>query len=96
MAIQVEEDDYRRIVKDANDNRSLVRIARWITVTIVFLCMFFGFGCNAIQISLTKYRAKVDAENALVEAQTNVQIRQIESEGLSTEEYFEWLRVRGK
>lgn len=96
MAIQLEEDDYRKIIKDANDNRSLVRIARWITVAIVFLFIFFSFGCNAIQISLTKYRTKVDAENALVEARTNVQIRQIESEGLSTEEYFEWLRVRGK
>lgn len=92
--VEVEETVYEKLLKDANDNRAVLRIARIIAVSIVCLAFLFIFVSKYVDISLETYRAEVRNSVAIMDAKTTVQIREIESEGMTTEQYLKWLAVK--
>ena len=92
--IEVEDNIYEKLKKDANDNRAVLRIARTICIFLFIVILLFVYGTRLIDISLEKYRASVKQEIAIEEAHNNVRIREIESSGMTTEEYLKWLEIR--
>ena len=92
--VEVEDNIYEKLKKDANDNRAILRIARTICIFLFIVILLFIYGTRLIDISLEKYRAAVKQEIAIEEANNNVRIREIESSGMTTEEYLKWLEIR--
>lgn len=85
--MEISEDVYEKLKKDADDNNAVQSIVRWIVRWIVFLilvAMFMGFyGCHAIDMQKQRDQAQVNAE-----------VRAIESQGMDQEDYIEWLKAR--
>lgn len=92
--IEIEDDAYEKLKKDANDNKAVLRLARTVCIFLFAIVLLFVYGTKFIDISIEKYRASVNQEIAIEEAHSNVQIREIESTGLTTEEYLKWLEIR--
>lgn len=49
-----------------------------------------------LDLDIQKRQANVQREMALAEAETNAEIREIESKGLSFDDYICWLNAREK
>lgn len=92
--VQIEDEIYTKLKKDADDNRQIVRIVQIIAVLIIFCVLFFSWGVRLIDLDIQRRTAEMQAQIALAQADTNRQIIDIESEGLTKEEYFRWLEVR--
>lgn len=91
--VQLDEELYNKIKKDADDNRQIRSIIRWIIGLIIFLVLYFTAGQHLLNIQVQKAQAAADREMAILQAQINVRIREIESEGLTTEEYLKWYKI---
>jgi len=91
--VQLDEDFYNKIKKDADDNRQIVSIFRWVVGVIIFLILYVTVGQRLLTIQVQKAQAAADREIAVLQAQNAVRIREIESEGLTMEEYLKWYRV---
>lgn len=94
--IEINEADYQKLIKDANDNRSIIKGLIIIIIGIVLIVSTFTFSGKVAGIIFEQYEANVQMQIDLDEAENNVKIRKIESEGLTTEEYLKWLEVRNK
>ena len=94
--VQLDDEQYQKLVKDADDNRQMVRIARYILITILAIILYFTYISPLLQIHVSMVRERAEQSLALSEANNNVRIMQIESEGLTTEEYFTWLKLRSE
>lgn len=94
--IQIEDADFAKLKKDANDNRQIRLIAQWIIGLIIFLVLYATAGQQLLNIQIQKAQAAADREIAVLQAQNTVRIREIESEGLTTEEYLKWYRIYRK
>lgn len=85
--IELGNEQYKKLVKDADDNVAAVRITRTIAAAIVFVIIFaifmVSYGCHSMDM-----RKRIDV------AETNKQVREIESEGLEYDQYIEWLEAR--
>lgn len=92
--VQIEDEIYTKLKKDADDNRQIVRIARIVAAVIIFCILFMSWGTRLIDLDIQRRTAEMQTQIALNQADTNRQIMAIESEGLTKEEYFRWLEVR--
>ena len=92
--VQIEDEIYTKLKKDADDNRQIVRIARLVLAVIIFCILFMSWGTRLIDLDIQRRTAEMQTQIALNQADTNRQIMAIESEGLTKEEYFRWLEVR--
>lgn len=92
--VEINDADYKQLVKDANDNKTMVKIARWIVGLIVFLVIFFSWGTKLIDLDVQRRTIELQNRMEIKQAETNRQIFSIESEGMTKEEYFKWLEVR--
>lgn len=81
--MEISEDVYEKLKRDADDNKAVRSVARWI-VLLIFIVIFMGFyGCHAIDMQKQREQAQVNAE-----------VRAIESQGMDQEEYIEWLKAK--
>ena len=92
--VQIEDELYNKLKNDADDNKTIVRIIRVIVCFIIFCILFFNWGGKLIDLDIQRRNAELQNQIALEQAETNKHVMSIESEGLTTNEYFEWLRVR--
>lgn len=92
--IQLEDEQYQKLVKDADDNKQLVKITRSIIAAIIFLIVYFSYLLPMINIHIDQNRANMEQQINIINA-ANIQ-REIESSGLSTEEYFRWLEIQAE
>lgn len=85
--IELGSEQYKKLVKNADDNVAAVRIARviaaWAVFIVIFATFMVSYGCHAMDM-----RKRVD------EAEVSRQVREIESEGLEYDQYIEWLEAR--
>ena len=91
--VEVEEEVLEKLKKDANDNNAIVRLAKIIALLVLGVIIVFIYGTRLIDISLEQYRASVECQIEITKAENNVHIREIESAGISTEDYLRWLEV---
>lgn len=92
--VEIDENTYKKIQKDASDNRSILRLVRLGLLFVFLIIILFIYGTKFIDISLMKYRTFVECQSQIIQAENNVRIREIESTGMTTEEYLKWLEVR--
>ena len=92
--IQLEDEQYQKLVKDADDNKQLVKITRSIIAAIIFLIVYFSYLLPMINIHIDQNRANMEQQINIINA-ANIQ-REIESSGLSTEDYFRWLEIQAE
>lgn len=92
--IQLEDEQYQKLVKDADDNRQIVKIARSCLAVILFALIYFTCLLPLIKIGIDQNRANMEQRIAVINA-GNIQ-REIESSGLSTEDYFRWLEIQAE
>ena len=92
--IEIDDEVLVKLKKDADDNKQIVKIIRMIIAAVFVLIFYFSFGLNWMNLQLEKQRSEIQNQIAITQAHNNVMIKQIESEGLSMEEYFKWLEVR--
>ena len=91
--VEVEDEVYEQLVKNANDNTSLIRLVKIVAILIIAVLIVFIYGTKLIDISLMYYRTNVQCNAAVLEAENRVKIREIESSGMTTEEYLKWLEI---
>ena len=90
----LDDEVYSKLLKDANDNKQLVKIAWAVVTLIIFLVLFIFWGKPMIDISIQQKRVEVECEIAIVQAENAVRVREIESAGMKTEDYLKWLEIR--
>ena len=94
MKVEIDRDELIKLRKDANDNRQVVGIIRIIAISIILLIVYFTWITDLCNVVTKKLEADVYANATIEQAYANYRARIIESEGLSHEEYFEWVSVR--
>ncbi len=92
--IQIEDEVYSKMKKDADDNKQIVRIIRTVAAVIIFCILFFTWGTRLIDLDIQRRTDEMRSAVAVEQAKTNKQILSIESEGLTMDEYLKWLSVR--
>ena len=80
----IDEQELLALQKDADDNRAVMRALKWITFIIIFSVFMVTFGCDAIS-----------RRQSLQRAYSEVEIREIQSEGMEFDDYITWLEAKG-
>lgn len=94
--IQMEDEVYEKLKKNADDNRQVKNIVRLVLIVVCLLVLYFGVVSKFVDIQMKKYEAEVQREVAIAQAETNVKIRQIESSGMSMNDYIQWYSIQKK
>jgi hypothetical protein len=94
--VQIEDDVYAKLKKDADDNRQIRNIARMVVVAIIFCVLFFIWVVPLINLDIQRRSAEMQTQIAITQAETNKRVMEIEKSDLSNAEYFKWLEVRNK
>lgn len=94
--VHIEEEAYNKMKKDADDNRQIIRIVRYAAFLIVFLFIFFSWGCRLLDLDIQRRQSELQCQMAIEQAKNNVEIREIESDGMSFDDYIQWLNAREK
>jgi hypothetical protein len=94
--IQMEDEVYEKLKKNADDNRQVKNIVRLVLIVVCLLVLYFGVISKFIDIQMKKYDAEIQREVAIAQAETNVKIREIESSGMSMNDYIRWLAIQKK
>lgn len=94
--VQMEDEVYEKLKKNADDNLQVKKIIRIIVSVIVLLVLYFGVISKIIDVQIKKYDAQIQQEVAVIQAETNVKVREIESSGMSMNDYIRWLAIQKK
>lgn len=94
--VHIEEDAFNKMKKDADDNRQIIRIVRYAVLLIVFLFIFFSWGCQMVNLDIQRRQSELQCQMAIERAENNVEIKEIESDGMSFDDYIRWLNAREK
>ena len=96
ILVQLEDADYQRLKSDADDNRQFMSLIRMVILFIVFSFFFFCWGKPLIDLDIQRRQLEQQQQMNIVEAENNVRIREIESEGMDFDDYIHWLYAREK
>ncbi len=94
--VHIEEQDFNKMKKDADDNRQIIRIVRYAAFLIVFLFIFFSWGYRLLDLDIQRRQSELQCQMAIEQAKNNVEIKEIESYGMSFDDYIRWLNAREK
>ena len=83
MAVEIQDDEYKKLVKNANDNQAIMSIFRWFVLIALFIFVMAAYGGHALEMKKQIDRAHI-----------SVEVREIESAGLTTDEYLDWLAIK--
>ena len=90
----LDDEVYNKLLKDANDNKQLVKIVRAAVILAIFIILFIFWGKPMIDFSIQQKRVEIECEIAIMQANNAVQVREIESAGMKMEDYLKWLEIR--
>ena len=91
--VQLSEENYARLKKDADDNLSIKSIVKWVVGLLIFAILYFTIGNQFLNIQLSRLQSSIAQESAIAQAETNKKVREIESSGMSTEDYLKWYTI---
>lgn len=98
--IQIDDADFAKLKKDADDNnqvKNIVRIiVRGFVAIALFLFVYYAWGRDFLQLDIQRRTAEISRELDVLEAENEVKIREIESAGMEMEDYLKWLEVKEK
>ena len=90
---ELRETEIAKLVKDAADNRIIMFIGRCIMALVIALVLYFTIGQRIINTWFESYNEQVKCEIAVMRARNDVLIREIQSEGMTIEEYLKWYEI---
>lgn len=98
--IQIDDADFAKLKKDADDNNQVKNICRifirgLVAITLL-LFVYYGWGQDFLQLDIQRRTAEISRELAVLEAENEVKIREIESAGMEMEDYLKWLEIKEK
>jgi hypothetical protein len=85
--------DYAKLVKDADDNRGVLFIVKCTMALVLIMVLYFTVGQRIVNTWFESYHERVKCEIAVMQARNDVLIREIQSEGMTTEEYLKWYEI---
>lgn len=91
--VQLDDENYAKLKKDADDNRSIKTIAKWVVGLVIFLVLYFTAGTRFINIQIARSQAAMERESEILQAQVAVRVREIESQGMTMDEYLKWYSI---
>ena len=83
MQVQLENKVYEKLKHDADDNKAIIKIVKWVCILLIFLVCHVGFGNRLINMCLDR-----------LEAHNTVYIRNVEMADMSTEDYLKWYEIK--
>lgn len=92
--VELSDEVYEKLKKDADDNKSLLSIVRTVCGLIFAVLVMITIVIPAYGIWLEARKTEVAMASARIEAINNRGIMEVEKNGLTNEEYFKWLEVR--
>lgn len=90
----VDDAEFQKLRKDADDNRQIVFIVKLVVSLIIFCILFFSWGVRLIDLDIQRRTAEMQDQIELQQARVNKEVMRIESIDMSNEDYFKWLEVR--
>lgn len=94
--IQISDEDYAKLKKDADDNSAIKSIVRWVLLVIIIILLYCGIGSKIIDLEIRKCEANLQCEIATMQAQNAVEIRSIQSKDMSMDDYLKWYELYTK
>jgi hypothetical protein len=76
--IQISDEIYNKLKKDADDNNAIKTIAKWVIGLIIFAILYFTVGNQFLNIQLSRLQSTFDREAAIAYANTTKEVREIE------------------
>ena len=92
--VQIEDDIYTKLKKDADDNKQIIRIIRIAILFLMFVILYFTVGIDFIKLGIQQQAYQVEYQHALDSAKTNVDVLNIERDNMSMDDYIKWLNAR--
>lgn len=92
--VELDDEVYERLKRDADDNRQVMKIICIGVLLILLAIGYIVYGSKLVDISLKQREAEVQQELARLEAQNEVQVREIEQGDLTFDEYIKWLAAK--
>jgi uncharacterized membrane protein len=92
--VELSEAAYKRLKKDADDNRQVMKIVAIVTILFVIIFLYVIVGKPALKLMLQKSENDTRNEIVLEKARRNVEAMKIEKGDMTMEEYLRWLECR--
>ncbi len=93
---EVPDKQYEQLVHDADDNRMVFKIALIGFCVVLFIVLYFSIGARFVDVWFESYNESIKREIATMKAKNDVLIREIQSEGMTMEEYLKWYEIYNK
>ena len=94
--VQLEDEMYAKLKKDADDNRSLKHIV-WSVIAAGFcLTLLVTYGFDLLKLDIQRRQSEQQCQIAITQAETAVKTREIEQGDLKFEDYILWKTVMNK
>ncbi len=92
--VQLDESEYDQLKHDADDNNAIKVIAKVAFCGVITIILIFAIIVPVFNLWLSMQKTNLEIESQKVQAMVNLEIKEIESKGMTNEEYFRWLEVR--
>lgn len=92
--VQLDEIEYDQLKHDANDNNAMRGIAKIVMVCAIVIVLIYTIVLPIFNLWLDTQKTNLDIQSQKLQAMVNLEIKGIESKGMTNEEYFRWLEVR--
>lgn len=92
--IELSENEFKKLKKDADDNNQLKSIIRFVVLVIVGIILYCTLILPFVNDYIHKQEEYSKHQMAIDDARTSVEIREIEQGSMSMDEYLKWLSVR--
>ncbi len=94
--VELDDKVWEKIHKDADDNRQIRIIINILIAVLITITLYFTVGTRIINLHMQRKQAELQCEIDIMNARNAVKIREIESEGMTIEEYLKWCEIRKK
>lgn len=91
--VELDDERYAKLKKDADDNKQIVRIVYGVIGLLIFIILFFTWLKPVLDLDIQKRNIDLQKYELIQMSQSKKQAMLIESEGLTFDEYCKWLEV---
>lgn len=91
--VQLEDENYQKLKKDADDNLAVRSVVRWIAIIIIFCVLYFTSGVKLVNSFIGKMQTSIECDIAIMQAENAAYVRRVEQGDLSMEEYLDWYKI---
>ena len=94
--VQLDEMEFDQLKHDADDNNAMRAIAKIIMIGVIIIVLTCTIVLPIFNLWLDTQKTNLDIQSQKLQAMVNLEVKEIESDNMTNEEYFRWLEVRNK